>query len=237
MSRGTLYKQQLLTQTLWPCSGSHPPAPSVITPSYDFGVRLGHAPQIDEDNFVGRNHELKQLQIWLAPCPGRQNIVALYGLGGMGKTQLSVHFIRQSGNTYSSAFWLNAKSESTLRAGLAVLAAEVTETSTSSTLTGAHEEERLVQQARQWLSQRGNDKWLIVYDNYDDPRLPGMDSISGYDIRGYFPPRAQGGILITTRSPRLLFAKQLPLKKLGDIEQSLAILAAGSGRKVDGGKI
>lgn len=43
-------------------------------------------------------------------------------------------------------------------------------------------------------------------------------------------------MLITTRSPRLVFAKQLPLKKLGDIEQSLAILAAGSGCKVDGGK-
>jgi len=44
-------------------------------------------------------------------------------------------------------------------------------------------------------------------------------------------------ILITARSPRLLFAKQLPLKKLEDIEKSLAILAAGSGRKVNGGKI
>lgn len=63
-----------------------------------------------------------------------------------------------------------------------------------------------------------------------------MGSSTGYDVRAYFPPRAQGSILITTRSPRLLFAKQLPLKKLDDVEQSLAILAAGSGRTVDGGK-
>jgi len=55
--------------------------------------------------------------------------------------------------------WLNAKDEDTLKAGLAALGAEITETSASSTLTDTDKEERLVQQARQWLSQPGNDKW------------------------------------------------------------------------------
>lgn len=110
--------------------------------------------------------------------------------------------------------------ENTLKAGLAKLAADVTETSASSTLTDIYEEERLVQQARQWLSQRDNDKWLVVYDNYDDPRLPGINSSTGYDIRDYFPSREHGPILITTRSPQLRFAKQLRLKKFEDIIQS-----------------
>lgn len=211
------------------------PLPSPATHNYDFGVRLRDAPQIDEDYFIGRDHELEQLQTWLTPCPGRQNVVALCGMGGMGKTQLSIHMIRRSASRYSSVYWLNAKDEDTLKAGLAVLAMEVTETSASSTLTDAHKEEQLVQQARQWLSQPGNDKWLIVYDNYDNPPLPGTDSTTGYDIRAYFPSRAQGSILITTRSPRLAFAKQLRVTKLQKIGQSLAILATRSGRKVDGG--
>lgn len=63
-----------------------------------------------------------------------------------------------------------------------------------------------------------------------------MDNSTRYDIRIYFPYRAQGSILITTRSPRLLFAKQISLKKLEDLEQSLAILAYRSSRKVEGGK-
>lgn len=96
--------------------------------------------------------------------------------------------------------------------------------------------ERLGRQARQWLSQQGNDKWLIVYDNYDNPRLPGIDNATGYDIRAYFPSRAQGSILITTRSPRLTFGKQLRVTKLQDIDQSLVILTTRSGRKVDGGE-
>jgi hypothetical protein len=103
-------------------------------------------------------------------------VVSLSGLGGMGKTQLSIHLIRQSGGQYSSVFWLNAKDENTLKAGLAALAIEVTGTSASLSVSDTHEEGRLVQQVRQWLSQQGNDKWLIVYDNYDDPRLPGIDS-------------------------------------------------------------
>ena len=211
------------------------PLPLTTIHNYDFGVRLRDAPQIDEDHFIGRDHELEQLQTWLTPCPGRQSVVALYGMGGVGKTQLGIHMIRRSGGRYSLVYWLNAKDENTLKAELAVLALEVTEISASSTLTDAYKEERLVQQARQWLSQQGNDKWLIVYDNYDNPRLPGIDSATGYDIRAYFPSRAQGSILITTRSPRLAFAKQLRVTKLQDIGQSLAILATRSGRKVDGG--
>lgn len=212
------------------------PLPLIATDNYNFGVRLRDAPQLDEDHFIGRDHELEQLQKWLTPRSGRQSVVALCGMGGMGKTQLSIHMIRRLGSRYSSVYWLNARDENTLKAGLAVLAMEVTEITASSTLTDAHEEERLMQQARKWLSQQGNDKWLIVYDNYDNPRLPGMDSPTGYDIRAYFPNRAQGSILITTRSPGLVFAKELPLKKLEDLEQSLAILADRSGRKVDGGK-
>lgn len=219
------------------CSGLQPPPPAVPPPNYDFGIQLGHAPQIDEDNFIGRESELEQLQTWLAPHTGRQNLVALSGLGGMGKTQLSIHMIQRSGSQYSSVFWLNAKDENTLKAGLTALAVQVAEIPASSTIADVHEEERLVQQARQWLSQRGNDKWLVVYDNYDDPCLPGIESSTGYDIRRYFPPRAQGSTLITTRSPRLPFGKQLQLQKLDNIEQSLAILVARSGRKVVRGKI
>jgi len=189
-----------------------------------------------EEDFVGRDDELEQLQTWLAPRSQRQNVVAVYGLGGMGKTQLSVHFARKFAHTYSSVFWFHAKDESTLRAGLAALAAEVMEADVSSNIDGLQEEQRLVQQARRWLSRPDNGRWLVVYDNYDDPRLPGIPSSTAYDIRDFFPHRVHGSILITTRSPRLTFAKQLRLKKLEDINQSLAILAARSERTVEAGE-
>jgi NB-ARC domain len=205
-------------------------------PNYSLGLRLSSAPQINEEDFVGRTAELELLRTWLTPRPSHQNIVALYGLGGMGKTQLSIHFARKFVGVYSSVFWLNAKDENTLKAGLAALAAQVVENVISVSATNSQEEERMVEQARQWLSRPDNDKWLVVYDNYDDPCLPGIQSSTGYDVRRFFPHRRQGSILVTTRSSRITFAKQLQLRKLDDVHQSLTILATQSGRTTEGGE-
>ena len=203
-------------------------------PNYNLGLRLGSAPRIDEEDFVGRETELEQLRTWLAPRPRRQNVVALSGLGGMGKTQLSIHFARRYTDTYTSIFWLNAQDEGVLKAGLAGLAAQVMGEQKSA--TDSHEEERMVQQVRQWFSRPDNDGWLVLYDNYDNPVVPGITSTTSYDIRDYFPHRGHGSILITTRSPRLTFAKQLAVKKLDNLTQSLAILATRSGREITEGK-
>jgi hypothetical protein len=197
------------------------------------GLRLGNAPQIDEDNFVGREAELEQLRIWLAPRPKRQNVVALCGLGGVGKTQLSIHFARRFIDTYSSTFWLNAQDESTLKAGLVELAAQVLE---DPSVNNSYEEEQMVHRVRQWFSRPDNDGWLVIFDNYDNPRVPGTTSTASYDIRDYFPLRVQGSILITTRSLKLGFTKQLAVKKLDDINESLRILATRSGREIIGGE-
>jgi hypothetical protein len=185
---------------------------------------------------VGRDSELKQLQTWLTPRPKCQNVVALCGLGGIGKTQLSIQFAKRFGETYSSVFWLNAKSENKLKSELAALTAQVMENHTSLSGTNPQEEERMVQQARQWLSRPDNNNWLVIFDNYDDPRLPGINSSTAYDIRDFFPHRTHGSILITTRSPRLTYAKQLRLNKFDDVNQSLAILARRSGRTTEGGE-
>ena len=45
--------------------------------------------------------------IWLAPRLKHQNVVALCGLGGMGKTQLSIHFTGRFVDTYSSILRFN----------------------------------------------------------------------------------------------------------------------------------
>ena len=92
---GSVYNTLHIAQT---------PLPSTTTPNYDFGVRLRDALQIDEDHFIGRDEELEQVQTWLTLCPGRQNVVALYGMGGVGKTQLGIHMIRRSGSRYSMVY-------------------------------------------------------------------------------------------------------------------------------------
>ncbi|MCJ1280261.1 hypothetical protein MMC21_008088 [Puttea exsequens] len=95
--------------------------------SKSFGVCLGRAPQVAADAFIGRNKELQQMRDWLSPKiqPDRQPIISIVGMGGMGKTPLSLAYIRNCADDYSSIFWVNAKDESSLRQSIADLSAVV----------------------------------------------------------------------------------------------------------------
>jgi hypothetical protein len=209
--------------------------PTSPPPNYAFGLDLGAAPQIEEGAFMGREAELRQLCDWLTP-PG-QTVVAVSALGGMGKTQLSIAFAKQSRAVFSSVFWMNAKDELGLKQDLVALSQRIFEQSQPSSVGGQVDEDQIIEQLRRWFSRAGNDRWLILFDNYDDPKIPGVKSDTGYDIRRYFPHRSQGSILITTRSRRLKFAKQLRLQKIEDVEQSVAILSQRSDRDLKNGQL
>lgn len=107
-------------------------------------------------------------------------------------------------------------------------------------LRGAVEEKdtnQVVAALKQWFSQEGNTQWSLVFDNVDNPRLPGINDAQAYDISSYFPETHQGSILVTTRSSRLLIGKVIHVTKLVDIQESIMILASTSGRKdIDQGK-
>jgi hypothetical protein len=195
--------------------------------NYNLGLSLSGAPQIDEDNFVGRGEELAQLEELLSHTPTKQKIVALWGLGGIGKTQLSIHFARRHQDKYSSVIWLSAKDGDTLKADLVALASHIRGKELDGIVNQLNEDQS-VQYIRQWLSEPENKRWLVIFDNYDDPRL--------FDIRQFFPHVAQGSILITTRSSRIRFCKPVQLRKLVDLHQSLDILAKQSCQNAAEGK-
>ncbi|KAL8980508.1 MAG: hypothetical protein Q9177_005861 [Variospora cf. flavescens] len=213
------------------------PAPArPLPPSYQLGLNLEDAPQIDEQLFIGREDELARLHECLSPSTERQNMVAVSGLGGIGKTQLSLHFARQHHQRYSAVIWLNASSEVALKAAYMSLAQRIRRHNEQreagqSEVIEQLKEEQAVHLVRQWLSQAENKTWLFIFDNYDDPRLPGVRSSTGYDIRTFFPYSTQGSILITTRSSRITFAKSVRLNKLDNLNQSLALLTKRSGRR------
>lgn len=203
--------------------------------NFQHGLNLGGAPHLAEGNFVGRELELDQLSDMLKPGSQRQSVVAVVGMGGIGKTQLCIEHAVTKQDLYSSIFWLNAQDETSLRADL-LNVAEIVLSDQPSMMIAGNDDETAIQKLRRWFSHPENRSWLLIFDNLDNPKVSGDNDPSSLDVREYFPYRSQGSILITTRSRKITFAKQLPLRKLETLEQGLKILSVRSGQTYTGGR-
>lgn len=200
---------------------------------------LSGVPEIQK--FVGREKEIVSIQEEFRGDGSQRKIVLLQGLGGIGKTQLAVSFIKQHRDLFSAVIWLNGKDEDMLKQSFTDMANRLYNEHPSSTLlrTAAESKDpdQVVDAMKRWLSVKTNTRWMLVFDNIDNPKLPRMSDPHAYDIKSYFPTAHQGFILITTRSARLKIGKVIPVKKLQTINESLAILSNMSERQIsDQGK-
>jgi len=183
--------------------------------------------------FVAREQELAEIQRALSG-EGSRRIVILHGLGGIGKTQLTIEYAKQYRTDYSAVFWLNIKDEDSLKHSFATIARQIQQEHPSTDrlgmvdLTGNLVE--VVGAVKGWLSLPRNTKWLLVYDNYDNPKVAGNTDPAAVDIRYFFPEAYQGSIIITTRSSQVKNGHRIRVEKLKDIKDSLRILAHTSGR-------
>jgi AAA+ ATPase superfamily predicted ATPase len=186
------------------------------------------------EHFVGREEELAQMREQL-PCDDSRKIVVLHGLGGIGKTQLAVAYAKRHRNDYSAVFWLNSKDEGTLKQSFAKMVKRIFRDHPSSTylktVVGSGDLDEAVNATKRWLSNPGNNRWLLVYDNYDEPKLTGNKDPRAFDIRPFLPEAYQGAIVITTRSSQVKIGYLIPMRKLQDIQHSLEILSHTSGRR------
>ncbi|KAL9047908.1 MAG: hypothetical protein Q9162_007914 [Coniocarpon cinnabarinum] len=193
-------------------------------PEYDVGLNLGNAPRLGGNSFFGRQDEIEWLKQKLIPptSSSEQRIAIVSGLGGMGKTQLAVAFAQAVRTSFLAIFWLNATSKVVLQQGILDITSRMSLIPQSQEISvSAKAEKEAVARFREWLSRPQNMQWMLIFDNYNEP--------NAYDIREFFPYRAHGSMLITTRSTRLMFGEVLTLIKL-DEEQGLSILAQRSKR-------
>ena len=193
---------------------------------YNRGLNLFDAPEIDDGLFIGRDTELEQMKTVLLPNPTSltRKVLVLGGMGGIGKTQLAVTYAKRYGSYYSSVFWLNASSKTALLTSLRRLAREILPEA-----GGQLKDDKLLTQVSVWLSSPENPRWLLAFDNYDDP--------DQFNIREYFPSVAQGSIIITTRQPDSVSGTKIKLRSMVEKEESLRILATRSRREnVDSGE-
>ncbi len=202
----------------------------------DFSISfsLSEVPEIE--HFVGREEELAKIKETFQGDGSHRKTVLLQGLGGIGKTQLAVEYVKQQRDAYPAIFWLNGKSEDMLKQSFKNMAKRLFDQFPSSTLlrTAAESKDadQVAEAMKRWLSVKGNNQWLMVFDNVDNPKLPGIRDPQAYNIKSYFPEAHQGFILITTRSSQLKIGKIIPVKKLQNVQESIAILAHMSDRPI-----
>lgn len=200
-------------------------------------MALNLSPIPEAAQFVAREPELAEMHQTLHGRPKRSAVV-LHGLGGIGKTQLAIEYITRHREKYTAIFWLNANDEDSLKLSFRDVAQHVlndqkgkssTSTFVSADLNG--DLDQVVSAVKAWLSLQRNTRWLIVYDNYDNPRTPGNPDPSAVDIRGFLPGADQGSIIITTRSAQVSQGHRIHVQKLRDINEGLEILSNTSKRK------
>lgn len=188
-----------------------------------FGLCLGSAPQIDPAYFVGRAAEIALISQFLQPenAGAKQRRVVLGGMGGVGKTQLAITYAEQYQQSYDSIFWLNATSQLTLHTDLRLVAGRFLQASELEKL----DDKQVIIRVHEWLSNTSNARWLLIFDNYDEP--------TEFDIGRYCPYTSHGSIVITTRLPDhlSLSSEYIRVKPLSDVEESLDILQKRSQRQ------
>jgi hypothetical protein len=160
--------------------------------------------------FIDRPIEMEELERALLPQRSnkRRKVFVLYGLGGIGKTQLAVEFTRRRHRSFSSVFWLDGSSEDNLKQSIARHASKIPEGQISDTSrqysTGeSGDVDAVVVEVLGWLALPDNADWLIVLDNVDREHDRATPDPQAYDVRQYFPVADHGSVLITTRLAKL----------------------------------
>jgi hypothetical protein len=138
----------------------------------------------------------------------RQTRYILRGLGGIGKTQLAVEFARRHHRRFSAVFWLDGRSEDSLRQSIASCASripqgQIAETSRTYVADGSIDLNVVVRDVLGWLARSDNTAWLLIFDNVDREYSKNGSDAEAYDVKRYFSSADHGSVLITTRLARL----------------------------------
>ena len=194
------------------------------------------------NHFVARPLATAELEECLLPRrrarKTQRRIFVLYGLGGIGKTQLAADFARRHQAVFSSVFWLDGRSEDRLRQSLASCAAripegQVSERSRNAVLHGEEDLKTVVADVLDWLARPDNSDWLLIFDNVDQDVDQGSET-GAYDVRRYLPGD-HGSVLITTRLSRL--AQLGESTRLRGVDEQLAKAIFQQWRGAEGGKV
>jgi tetratricopeptide (TPR) repeat protein len=117
-----------------------------------------------------------------APRPSLPRGVALYGLRGVGKTQLALEYAHRHAADYDVIWWIPAELPVTIPGSLVELGGHL-----GLDLPERAEQEQVASEVLAELANR--DRWLLLFDNASHPQ----------DVAAHLPSTGQGHALVTSR--------------------------------------
>ncbi|RMJ16480.1 hypothetical protein CDV36_003911, partial [Fusarium kuroshium] len=161
------YAKEMLIR-LGPRKRTESASQSAISSDIDTGLRLSLP---EKCSFVGREAELSKLEEWVGFCPekmSQKSVVTLWGIAGVGKSQLVSEFVKQQREKYPGydIFWIaGATKEAFEQSILSVLKVGDNPEATISEGSESYDEQRsmLIRSVRQYV-----EKWRAhqLYHEY-----------------------------------------------------------------------
>ncbi|MEV6603855.1 FxSxx-COOH system tetratricopeptide repeat protein [Kutzneria sp. NPDC051319] len=138
-------------------------------------------------NFIGRAEQLRRLAAELEPGVATAVLPeAMHGMGGVGKTQIVVEFLYRYRPDYDLVWWIPSEDPSLIQSSFVELADRM-----GLSISDPSPQVAVPAVLRELRSPSSNSRWLLVFDNADDPD----------DLRPFLP-QGDGHVIVTSRNPR-----------------------------------
>lgn len=149
-----------------------------------------NVPRIDLPHFVDRSDLFTAIETQILDELSSRTVVLL-GMGGSGKTQLALQFCRRAEEhlRFMAVAWIDASSPASALQSYRAIAKQVPNPPDPDI------DENGVMSLVKGSFQKFQRSWLVVLDNYANPK-----AFSGRSIKEYIPPTGKNGhVLITSR--------------------------------------
>ncbi|KAI9668709.1 MAG: hypothetical protein M1817_005200 [Caeruleum heppii] len=151
-------------------------------------------PHEENPDFVGREDVLKQVSEALSPLSKEtpsQRTFAICALGGMGKTQIALHYVFSHRDTFTVILWAHADSRAKLAESFSRFAVALGLMDESES---DHNTAR--QLLQEWLGTT-DEPWLLIFDNADSDDNKDL-------LHEFWPAQDRGSILVTSRDKTIV---------------------------------
>ena len=189
-----------------------------------------HVPQTVNPRFWGRSEVICKIKEALDPDDQAQDqrSFAIWGMGGVGKTQIALKYVASNRQQFNTIIWISAGSSIQISQSFRDVAGRLgfsgNDQETEDTMAA-------VMKVKDWLEQTSKrlhgiiepancilgKRWLLIFDNADDVSV----------FKHAWPSHSAGSILLTTRNPNVAFdlAKgNFQVEPLDDTEGSQLLL-------------